>query len=70
MIVTTEFIAGVRNTMGTAIFNSKTLVEYNEIYAYALILIILVVLVELLPSLIVFVVRRLKNKSKKNAQLS
>ena len=70
MIVTTEFIAGVRNTMGTAIFNSKSLVEYKEIYAYALILIILVVLVELIPDLIVFVVKMIKEKQQKNAQLS
>ncbi len=67
MIVTTEFIAGVRNTMGTAIFNSKTLVEYKEIYAYALILIILVVLFELLPNFIIFITKKIKEKCRKTA---
>jgi len=70
MIVTTEFIAGVRNTMGTAIFNSKTLVEYSEIYAYALILVILVVIIEFIPDLIIIVLKKIKEKQQKSAHLS
>ncbi|MCR5647604.1 MAG: ABC transporter permease subunit [Acholeplasmatales bacterium] len=70
MIVTTEFISGVRNTMGTAIFNSKILVEYQEIYAYALILIFLVVIVELVPDFIIFIIKKIKEKQQKTAHLS
>jgi hypothetical protein len=56
--------------MGTAIFNSKTLVEYQEIYAYALILIFLVVIVELVPDFIIFIIKKIKEKQQKTAHLS
>jgi len=65
MIVTTEFIAGVRNTLGVAIFDSKVLVEYTEIYAYAIILVLLVVFLEWVPFGIIKLVKYLINKKNK-----
>ena len=62
MIVTTEFIAGVRNTLGSAIFNSRADLEYAEIYAYGIILIIIVVVAELMPLAIVKIINHFKNK--------
>ena len=67
MIVTTEFVAGVRNTLGTAIFNSKVLIEYADIYAYSLILIIIVLLFEMIPNLVLFIIN--KYKIKKNEEV-
>lgn len=64
MVITTEFIAGVRNTLGVAIFNSKISVEYSEVYAYALILILIVVVVELVPSFVFYLIKKIKNKKK------
>ena len=63
MIITTEFIAGVRNTLGVAIFNSKVEVEYTEIYAYALILVLLVVIFEWLPFGLIKLIKLIINKS-------
>ena len=66
MIVTTEFIAGVRNTLGVAIYNSRLDVEYSSIYAYALLLVLIVVFFEYIPFLIIKLVKRvIDNKSKK-----
>ena len=62
MIVTTEFIAGIRNTLGNAIFDSKALVEYSEIYAYAIILVLIVLFFEWIPFFIIKLVKHIKNK--------
>ncbi|MBR6071532.1 MAG: ABC transporter permease subunit [Acholeplasmatales bacterium] len=70
MIVTTEFIAGVRNTLGIAIFDAKTLVEYSEIYAYGLLLVIIVVIAEWLPFGIIKLVKYIISKNKKNNKTS
>ena len=55
MIVTTEFIAGVRNTLGVAIFDAKTQVEYSEIYAYGLLIVIIISIFELIPILFSYI---------------
>lgn len=66
MIVTTEFIAGVRNTLGVAIFDAKTLVEYSTIYAYGLLLVIIVVLVEWLPFAVYKLIKKILINKKDN----
>ncbi len=65
MIVTTEFISGVRHTLGVAIFDARLDVEYSKIYAYAIILVLLVVLFEWLPFLIYKLIKLIINKKKK-----
>lgn len=64
IIVTTEYIAGVRNTLGVAVFNAKIEVEYAEIYAWAIILIIIVLVFEAIPTLISYGYRRIFFKDK------
>lgn len=64
IIVTTEYIASVRNTLGIAIFNAKAEVEYAEIYAWAIILIIIVLIFEAIPLLVSYIYQRILFKSK------
>ena len=68
MIVTTEYIAGVRNTIGFAVFDSKSVVEYNKVYAYALMLILIVVLLEFIPFLIIKLVKKIINNKKEKLE--
>lgn len=68
MIVTTEFIAGVRDTLGVAIYNSRLDIEYSKIYAYALILVLIVVFFEWVPFLIFKLVKIIINKKKEELE--
>ena len=47
--VSTEYLVQTRNSLGKAINNSSYFNEYQDIYAYALIMILLVLLVSELP---------------------
>lgn len=49
MVVTTEYLVQTRNSLGKAVFTSGYFFEYEEIYAYALIMILLVLLLSELP---------------------
>ncbi len=49
LVVTTEYLVQTRNSLGKAVYNSNYLNEYAEIYAYALIMVFLVLLVSALP---------------------
>lgn len=49
MAVTTEYLVQTKNSLGKAIFTSSYFFEYEEIYAYALIMILLILLVSELP---------------------
>ena len=49
LAVTTEYLVQARDTLGKAVYTSAYFNEYAEIYAYALIMILLVVRVSALP---------------------
>lgn len=49
MVVTTEYLVQTKDSLGKAIFTSGYFFEYDEIYAYALIMILLVLLLSELP---------------------
>ena len=49
LVVSTEYLVQTRNSLGKAINNSSYFNEYQDIYAYALIMILLVLLVSELP---------------------
>lgn len=66
IIVACEYLAGIRNTLGNAIYNSKILIEYTDIYAYAILLVLIVVLVELLPKLIICIINAIKRRKNNN----
>ena len=49
MTVTTEYLVQTRDSLGKAIYSSSYFNEYEEIYAYALIMILLVIIVSAVP---------------------
>ena len=49
MVVTTEYLVQTRNSLGKAIYSSSYFNEYQDIYAYALIMILLVLLIGTVP---------------------
>ena len=53
VIVTAEYLVQTRNSLGKAVYSSGYFLEYGEIYAYALLMILLVLLITELPMLIV-----------------
>jgi len=58
IIVTTEYLVQTKNSLGKAVNTSIYFNEYAEIYAYALIMIFLVILLTELPKLIKFAVNK------------
>ena len=52
LVVSTEYLVQTRNSLGKAIHSSSYFNEYQDIYAYALIMIMMVLLVSELPALI------------------
>ena len=60
MVVTTEYLVQTRNSLGKAVFTSAYFFEYDEIYAYALIMVLLVLAVSELPRLAAGAVQKRK----------
>ncbi|MCR5584922.1 MAG: ABC transporter permease subunit [Lachnospiraceae bacterium] len=58
LVVSTEYLVQTRNSLGKAVYSSSYFNEYEEIYAYALIMIALVLIVSWIPALITKVFRR------------
>ena len=52
LVVSSEYLVQTRNSLGKAIYSSSYFNEYEDIYAYALIMILLVLIVSYLPGLI------------------
>lgn len=52
IVITSEYLVQTKNSLGKAVFTSNYFNEYEEIYAYALIMILLVVALNALPILI------------------
>ena len=49
LAVTTEYLVQAKDSLGKAVYSSSYFVEYAEVYAYALIMILLAVLVSEAP---------------------
>ena len=49
VVVTTEYLVQTKNSLGKAVFTSGYFFEYDEIYAYALIMVLLVLCLSELP---------------------
>ena len=62
MVVTTEYLVQTRNSLGKAVFTSGYFLEYDEIYAYALIMILLVLALSELPKILFKAVQKQKNR--------
>ena len=52
LAVSTEYLVQTKNSMGKAVLQSFNFVEYEEVYAYALILVLMVAVVSALPRLL------------------
>ena len=52
VVVSAEYLVQTRNSLGKAVYSSSYFLEYAEIYAYALIMIFLVLLITELPVLL------------------
>ncbi len=66
VLITTEYLCGKNNTLGRAIILASQNIEYEKIYAYSLILVILVLLLELVPNLISFLYYKITYLRSKN----
>ncbi|MCR4676136.1 MAG: ABC transporter permease subunit [Sphaerochaetaceae bacterium] len=60
LVVSTEYLVQTKNSLGKAIHSSSYFNEYQDIYAYALVMIMLVLLVSELPVLIGKISSRIK----------
>lgn len=60
--VSAEYLVQARDSLGKAVYSSAYFSEYAEIYAYALIMILLVLLITDIPEILI----RLKQKHKEN----
>ncbi len=58
--VTAEYLVQTRNSLGKAIFTSSYFFEYEDIFAYALIMILLILLISELPLAILKILRKEK----------
>ena len=63
LTVTTEYLVQTRDSLGKAVYSSAYFNEYQDIYAYALIMILLAVLVSELPGVVSRLHERIKNRS-------
>ena len=52
IIITTEYIVSATPSLGKGIYNSQYFAEYENIYAYAIIMILLALIIEAIPILI------------------
>ena len=62
--VTTEYLVQSRNSLGKAVFSSFYNSEYAEIYAWAFIMILLILVITGLPVMIRRIVRIIQSKTK------
>ena len=62
MVVTTEYLVQTKNSLGKAVFTSGYFFEYDEIYAYALMMILLVLFLSEAPRGIAKTVQKRKKR--------
>ena len=60
MVVSAEYLVQTRNSLGKAIYSSAYFNEYQDIYAYALLMVFLILLVTSVPRLLARCVAVLK----------
>lgn len=52
VVIMAEYLAGDKNTLGSALMPAANMLDYTSVYSYSIIMIILVLALEALPSLI------------------
>lgn len=63
LAVSTEYMVGISDTLGNAVQSSRDAVDYQDIYAYALIMILMVILVSEVPLALLHWYDRRKERS-------
>lgn len=66
ILITTEYLCGVDNTLGRAIIMASQNLEYEKIYAYSFILVFLILLLEFIPKLIEICYYKISNFKYRN----
>ncbi len=52
VIIMAEYLAGIKNTLGSAILPAANMLDYGSVYAYSIIMVVLVLVLEALPKLL------------------
>ncbi len=50
VIIMAEYLAGIKNTLGSAILPAANMLDYSSVYAYSILMIIIVLILEFLPN--------------------
>lgn len=69
IVVATEYLCGINNTLGKAIILSVQNLEYDYVYAYSVIMILLVILVEWIPIWIAKLIGKIIFRDKKEIEI-
>lgn len=64
IVIMAEYLAGVRNTLGYAILPATAILAYDTVFAYCLLIVILVVVIEQIPLLIYKIINQIKYRKK------
>lgn len=57
VIIMAEYLAGIQNTLGSAILPSVSMLDYTSVYAYSILMVLLVLALETVPKLITRLVK-------------
>lgn len=60
ILITSEYVCGKGNTIGQAVINAFNNLEYKDLYAYSFIVVILILILELVPDGIIYLVKKYK----------
>ena len=62
VLITSEYVCGKNLTIGHAVMNAFNSLEYTNLYAYSFIVVILILLLEVIPDLCIYLIKRIKDK--------
>lgn len=60
VVIMAEYLAGIQNTLGSAILPSVSMLDYTSVYAYSIIMVLLVLVLEAVPKFIVRFVKYIR----------
>lgn len=69
VLIMGEYMASTKNSIGNIIISNAHNLEYTSVYAWCIVLILLVLFVEFLPKLCIYIYQKLKEKHDKKNQV-
>lgn len=66
IIIMAEYLAGVRNTLGYAILPATAILAYDTVFAYCMLIVLVVVVIEQIPPLVYKIATQIKYRKKLN----